>query len=78
MSSQSTLEVANQFSPEFGNGSHVYSICFFERGFIVPEVSIIAADSDAEAVAEARTRRLFTTREVWDRHRLVTLIPASK
>jgi hypothetical protein len=54
---------------------HVYSVCFFERSFIVPDLLLIDARTDDEALAEARTRRPFTTREVWDRHRLVAVIP---
>ena len=35
----------------------------------------IAAESDEEAIAELRSSHVFMTRELWDRHRLVALIP---
>ena len=57
--------------------SHVYSICYFDRGLIVPQVMLIDADTDDEAVEYARSSRCFTTREIWERHRLVAVIHAS-
>lgn len=60
-----------------GVTSHVYSVCYFGLGFMVPDVTLIDASSDLEAVELARVSRSFTTREVWDRHRLVALIPPS-
>jgi len=53
----------------------VYSVCFFRDGAIVPDVRLIDAGSDQEAVDSARGNLAFTTREVWDRHRLVAVIP---
>jgi hypothetical protein len=53
----------------------VYSVCFFEDDFVVPDVMLIDAADDDDALAEARGRRPFTTREVWSRHRLVGVIP---
>jgi len=44
---------------------------------MVPDVTLIDASSDLEAIELARVSRSFTTREVWDRHRLVALIPPS-
>jgi len=58
--------------------SHVYSLCFFRPGDIVPDVRLIEAASDDEAVESARENLLFTTREVWERHRLVAVIPPSQ
>ena len=55
--------------------SHVYSLCFFRAGGVVPDVKLIEAASDEEAVESARGSLSFTTREVWDRHRLVAVIP---
>jgi IMP cyclohydrolase len=43
---------------------------------VVPDVALVEADSDEEAVEYARTSRSFTTREIWDRHRLVAVIPS--
>lgn len=56
---------------------HVYSVCFFDRDFVVPDVLLIEAENDDEALAQARGNRLFTRREVWNRHRLVGVIPAT-
>jgi hypothetical protein len=52
----------------------IYTLCFFERRAVVPEVVLIDAADDDDALAEASSRRAFTTREVWDRHRLVGVI----
>ena len=57
--------------------SHVYSLCFFRDGFVVPDVQLIDAVSDEEAIELARVSRSFTTREVWERHRLVAVIHPS-
>ena len=57
--------------------NRVYCVCFFGRGVVVPDVLLIDAASDDQALAEARLRGSFTTREVWDRHRLVAVIPPS-
>jgi len=56
----------------------VYSLCFFERDALVPEVILVDAVSDDEALLEARDRRTFTTREVWQGHRLVAVIPPAR
>lgn len=55
----------------------IYTLCFFEPQSVVPQVVLIDAIDDAEALAEARSRRAFMTREVWDRHRLVGVIQAA-
>ena len=52
----------------------VYTICFFDRGLLVPRVTLIDAASDEEAVSEARSMSPWTRREVWDRHRPVATI----
>lgn len=62
--------IADHAAPE----SRIYTLCFFEAQSIVPKVVLIDASDDAEALAEAGTRLGFTTREVWDRHRLVGVI----
>ena len=56
---------------------HVYSLCFFEGSSIVPDVELVEACDDEEAVDIARSRRLFAMREIWERHRLVAVIPAT-
>lgn len=53
----------------------LYTACFFEHGAIVPWVQLLAAESDEEAIGELRSSHVFMTRELWDRHRLVALIP---
>ena len=55
--------------------NRIYSLCSFAQGVIVPDVRLIEAATDAEAIEIARDGRLFTTRELWDRHRLVAVIP---
>ena len=57
---------------------HVYSVCFFDSEMVVPNVELVEAGNDDEAVDIARAKRLFTMREVWDRHRLVAVIPAAQ
>ena len=57
---------------------HIYSVCFFAGGLVVPDVELVEAGNDDEAVDFARAKRLFTMREVWDRHRLVAVIPAAQ
>lgn len=62
-----------------GSGSdsvrRLYTACFFDQGLLVPRVKLFDAASDAEAIAEICSVQRFTKRELWDRHRLVTVIP---
>lgn len=53
----------------------IYTLCVFREGLVVPEVSMIEAESDKQAIDLARATRLLTNRELWDRHRLVAVIP---
>jgi hypothetical protein len=53
----------------------VYSLCSFGAGVAAPNVKLIEACSEAEALELARERLLFTTRELWDGNRLVAVIP---
>ena len=53
------------------------TLCIFGTGFVVPQVQLIEACSGAEAIDQARGTRQFTRREVWDRHRLVAVMPPS-
>ena len=53
----------------------VYTACFFDPGVIVPRVSMLAAANDEEAIAAMRSSQIFKMRELWDRHRLVAVIP---
>ena len=53
----------------------LYSLCFFETDWIVPQVQFLEADSDDEALVQARSMRPWMTREVWDQHRLVRVLP---
>ena len=53
----------------------VYTLCSFDGGLIVPKVQLIDAATDDEAVARARGTNMWNLRELWDRHRLVAVIP---
>lgn len=55
----------------------LYSLCCFAPGQVVPEVELIDADTDDEAVILASRRKFAMRRELWERHRLVAHIPAS-
>lgn len=52
-------------------GPRVYTICSFDPGQVVARVKLIDAETDQEAVEEARSIDRFKRRELWDRHRLV-------
>lgn len=56
--------------------TRVYSVCLFGQHFIVPWVKLLDAASDEEAISEVRSMNRFTKRELWDRHRLVAVIPS--
>jgi len=59
------------------DGLKLYSLCYFEADAVVPTVELLDAKSDAEAVAMATGRQLWSTREVWNHHRLVArILPA--
>ena len=58
-------------------GPRVYSLCSFDPGLVVPEIELIDANNDEDALAQARCRRFSMRRELWDRHRLVATIPAA-
>ena len=62
--------------PELDSG-RVYSVCFFEAGWIDPQVQLLEAGDDEDALAIARPIRPWLTREIWDRHRLVRVLPPS-
>ena len=57
--------------------STLYSVCFFERDWIVPEVQFLEAENDSDALAFAKSMRPGMRREIWDRHRLVRVLPPS-
>lgn len=54
----------------------VYTVCFFTPGAVVPWVKLIDAGTDIEAIDIAQCMNPNAMREVWDRHRLVKVIPA--
>lgn len=58
--------------------SRVYTICTFDRGLVVPNVRLIDAETDDEAVAFASDCSLSSVKEVWERHRLVAVIEPRK
>jgi hypothetical protein len=64
-------------SPEEVEASTLYSVCFFDRDWIVPEVQFLEAENDRDALVFARSMRPRMTREIWDRHRLVRVLPPS-
>lgn len=41
-------------------------------------MSLLEADTDAEAIKAARSMCRFAECEVWDRHRLVAVVPATR
>lgn len=55
----------------------IYSLCVFPTGGVVPEVTLIEADTDEEAICMAQETGTLATREVWDRHRLVAVLKAA-
>lgn len=63
--------------PERGQAEteQVYSVCFFGRGWVVPEVQFVEAASDQDASVLAGSMRPWMMREVWQRHRLVQVLP---
>jgi hypothetical protein len=76
---RSFMNVAAMTAPESlleeAEASTLYSVCFFERDWIVPEVQFLEAENDSDALVFARSMRPGMTREIWDRHRLVRVLP---
>ena len=44
-------------SPEEAEASTLYSVCFFDRNWIVPEVQFLEAENDRDALAFAKSMR---------------------
>lgn len=57
-----------------GDVVRVYSLCFFDRGCVVPRVQLLDAYTDEEAIEAARSTNRFKRREIWLRHRLVGIL----
>ena len=55
--------------------TQVYCVRFINRDSDADDVQMIEAANDGEALEQARSIRLFTTRELWNGHRLVGVIP---
>jgi hypothetical protein len=55
----------------------VYSVYFYGRGRVVPEMQFLEAASDDEAYVRAGSMKPWMTREIWDRHRQVRVLPPS-
>ena len=53
----------------------IYSLCSFDPDLVVPQVELIDAETDEEAVGLARRRKFTMRRELWDRRRLVASLP---
>jgi hypothetical protein len=56
----------------------VYSVCCFDDGLVVPQVSLLEAGSDEEAIRTVRSMHCLKTRELWQRHRLVASFRAER
>lgn len=57
--------------------TRVYTLCIFNRDEVVPTVELIDALNDQDAILIASSMRQSTTRELWERHRLITRIPSA-
>jgi hypothetical protein len=68
------IDVANEFDGE----ARLYSLCFFDRDWVVPEVQFFEAQDDQGALAYARSMRPWMMREIWERHRLVRVLPPNQ
>ena len=55
--------------------NRVYSVCFFGKGWIVPEVQFVEAATDKDASDLDGSMRPWMTREVWQSNRLVRVLP---
>ena len=55
--------------------ARLYSLCSFGPDWIVPEVQFLEAVDDEEAYSLARSIKPWMTREIWQRHRLVRVLP---
>ena len=53
----------------------LYSICCFDRGRNDSQVQFLEAEDDEDALALAKSVSPWMTRELWDRHRLVRVLP---
>lgn len=58
-----------------GQADRLYSICFFGKDWVVPEVQFFEAASDQDASDLAGSMKPWMRREVWERHRLVRVLP---
>ena len=58
--------------------ARLYSLCLLDRDWVVPEVQLFEAEDDHEALAVASSMRPLLTRELWERHRLVRVLPPLK
>ena len=71
----SALVIALEPGQAQGGGGRLYSLCFFDRGWTVPQIEFLEADSDQVALSLATAMKPWMTREIWDRHRLVHVLP---
>lgn len=56
----------------------LYSLCFLERGDSVADVQFLEAENDQNALELASSIKPWMTREIWDRHRLVRVLPPNR
>jgi hypothetical protein len=69
------LHQARDIASEQDTRRQVYCVQFLNRGVPADEGMMIEAANDEDALDQARGIRLFTTREIWNGHRLVGVIP---
>jgi hypothetical protein len=53
----------------------LYTLCLFGPNPSAPEVRFLDARSDEEALLVVRSQMPWMTRELWERHRLVRVLP---
>ena len=58
--------------------ARLYSLCLFDRDRADPEVRLFEATDDHQALAFASSMGPWMTREIWEGHRLVRVLPPLK
>lgn len=67
--------IAKDLEQESVKAGRLYSLCCFDRGWAVPQVQFLEADDDREALFLANSIKPWMEREIWERHRLVAVLP---
>lgn len=55
--------------------TRLYTLCLFGRDWTVPKIQFLEAGDDRDALALANSLQPWLEREIWDRHRLVAVLP---